>query len=86
MSREWVVSRICEEFHCLPSAAIHEPLDLCLGIIECRNYARAKRLVEQSQSLDDLPDDPMIALVQEIQFDIAREARNKRVRKTAGKG
>lgn len=54
---------------------------LCLRIIEQRQYARAKEIVEQSKSLDDLPDSPMIQLVQEIQFDIAKEARAKKRKK-----
>lgn len=70
-----MISRLCDEFHCLPSQAVHEPFDLCLRILEYRAYARAKHLVEQSRSFEDLPDDPMVALVQEIQFDIAREWR-----------
>lgn len=47
-----------------------------LRIMELRTYARAKELVERTDKLDDLPNDAMIDLVQEIQFDIAREAKD----------
>ena len=43
-------------------------------IIEDRAYARALDLVKRTEKSDDLPDDPMVDLVLEIQFDIAREA------------
>ena len=43
---EYVIGRICQEFHCLPSAALREWLDLPHGLIpailECLAYARAK--------------------------------------------
>lgn len=74
------MSRICEEFGCLPSLAVDEPLGLCLAIIEQRAYARAKDIVERTEHLDDLPDDPMVKLVQEIQWDLAREARERKLR------
>ncbi len=57
----------------MPSVAVHEPIDLCLLIMEDRAYARAKQLVDQTEKVEDLPDDPMVDLVQEIEFDIARE-------------
>lgn len=72
---EWLIGRICDEFPSLsPSQALHEPLDLCLRIVEYRAYDRAKELVEKTEKLDDLPDTPMVKLVQEIQHDIALEA------------
>lgn len=57
---------------------MHEPLDLCVKIIQLRSYAAAKQIVENSKTLNDLPDDPMIDLVQEIQFDVANEMRTKK--------
>ena len=69
-----MLSRICEEFHIPPSQAVDEPLEVCLLIMESRAYAKAKQIVEQTEKAEDLPDDPMVDLVQEIQFALAREA------------
>jgi len=48
---EWFVSRVCEEFGCLPSEALAElqdgPTRLVLDVMELRAYAEAKRAVEQ---------------------------------------
>ncbi len=41
--------------------------------MEARAYTRAKDLVAKTEKMEDLPDDPMIDLVQEIEFEIARE-------------
>ena len=45
------MSRVCEEFGCLPSQAVAEleegPTQLVLDIMEFRAYAGAKRAVEQ---------------------------------------
>lgn len=74
------MSRICEEFHCLPSQAVDEPLGLCLTIMDDRAYVRAKEQVDRADAegkAGELPDDPMIALVVDIQFDIAREAKRR---------
>ena len=62
----------------MPSVAADEPLDVCLRIIEERAYARAKQLIAQAKTMDDLPDDPMIDLVQEIEFEIAKEVKERR--------
>ncbi len=42
--------------------------------MEDRAYARALDLVKRTEKADDLPDDPMVDMVLEIQFDVAREA------------
>lgn len=51
--REWVISRICEEFHCLPSDAEKEDADTVFNIIELRSYARAKSVTEQPEADED---------------------------------
>ena len=77
---DWLISCICKEFGCLPSAAREETdIDLVLRIMDDRAYARAKHTIETTK-MDDLPDDPMIGLVQEIQFDIARERKARRAK------
>jgi hypothetical protein len=74
---EWWLSRICEEFHCLPSEALREweraPEGLLETILEYRSFAHAKAAVDRAQSKADIPQTPMCDLVQEIEFDIARE-------------
>lgn len=43
--RLWIVSRICEEFACLPHVAerllLDDPTDTAIRIMELRNYAAA---------------------------------------------
>ncbi len=38
---EWLLGVICEEFGCLPSQALAEPIQPALEILRLRNYARA---------------------------------------------
>ena len=40
-------------------------------IIEFRAFAAAKQAVDQARSAKDIPQTPMTALVQEIEFEIA---------------
>jgi phage tail protein X len=78
---QWLVSRVCEEFGCLPSEALVEieegPTQLVLDIMELRAYANAKRIVEQvyeaskraavsGGEMPELPASPMIERVVEI--------------------
>lgn len=76
------LGRLCEEFHCLPSAALKEyrkwPAGTLEDIIEARAFAAAKRHYE---SLNDgkaiaayVSESPLAALVQQIEFDRAAEA------------
>ena len=62
-----MVSRVCEEFGCLPSQAVRElyegPSQLVLDIMELRAYVAAKAVVEQG---GDLPATPMVRRVMEI--------------------
>lgn len=64
----WLVSRICEEYHCLPSQAIQElwkgPSQLVLDIMELRAYAQAKSLVERG---GELPASPIVKEVLAVQ-------------------
>ena len=48
--------------------------------MEARAYVRAKHIVENAKSQDDVPNDPMVDMVWSIQQDIAREARDARAR------
>jgi len=78
---EWVVSRICEEFHCLPTAALAELLDdpagMAIEILELRAYARAKESLDNAKSKNDVPSSPMVDMVMEIQAELAKRKRGE---------
>ncbi len=70
---EWIVSRICEEFGCLPSAALMElehDAALVADIIELRAFARSKTRVDEDG--DKLKITPMVKKVLTIEADIMK--------------
>jgi hypothetical protein len=73
---EFVVGRICEEFHCLPSAAWREWLTLPAGfietILEYRAYSRAKAAYDRRAGGSD--DSPFTDLVIEHDFQLFQAA------------
>jgi hypothetical protein len=73
---EWVVSRVCEEFNCLPSQAVRElmndPSNLALDIMELRAYSRAKEALDNAEKPDDVPNHPMIDRVFEVQYELLK--------------
>jgi len=77
-----VVSRICEEFHCLPTEAVKEllddPLNMALEIMELRAYARAKEVLDNAKSKNDVPSSPMVDMVMEIQAELAKRKRGEK--------
>lgn len=81
----WVISRVCEEFGCLPSQAIRElerNEDLVFEIIELRAYASTKQACDQADAngveAKDFPKGPMVDLWGEIEYELLRE-RNARM-------
>jgi len=52
------LSRICEEFNCLPSQALREDIGTILDIVNARVYRRAKAAVEDP----DIDDAAMVKL------------------------
>ena len=78
---EWIVSRVCEEFSCLPSEALRELLDdpnnMALDIIELRAYARTKQQIDDAKKQEDMPSGPMADLVWGVQLEIARRRREE---------
>lgn len=74
----WIVSRICEEFHCLPSQAIAElKIDyrrLVFDILKMRAYAAAKSRFDNMKKGDNLDDVPMIEQVIENEVAIIKES------------
>ena len=80
MERLWIISRICEEFHCLPTRAALEldqdPEQMALHILPLRAFQRAKSLHDSADTAEKrkrLPDSPLIDFIQEIEFERARE-------------
>jgi len=81
------VSRVCEEFGCVPSVAAREVLRLPAGLledmIELRAYKRAKDLYDAADTAakqQALPASPLIDLVREVDFSLADEALKRNVR------
>jgi hypothetical protein len=80
---EWWVGRLCEEFHCLPSAALREwervPWGTLETIVEFRAFAAAKQAYEAADTAEKvraLPNDPMIDRVREFEFEDVAAQRN----------
>jgi hypothetical protein len=77
MPFEWMVSRVCEEFHCLPSQAVREIMDdpqqMALDIIHLRGYAYAKETLENAKSSRDIPRGVNVEQVLEIKAEIMKE-------------
>lgn len=78
---EWWISRLCEEFSCLPSQAEAElrrtPIGLLHDILELRLYARSKALYDAATTAEArsrLPDSKLMDLVQEHDFALAQAA------------
>ena len=71
---EWVVSRVCEEFKCLPSQAVEElmndPSHLALDIMEIRSYARAKEILDNAKKAEEVPKSKAIDRVWEITYEL----------------
>lgn len=76
---EWLISRVCEEFGCLPSEAVRElmedPTQLALDILELRAYARAKAALEQAERPEDVPRTRMVEEVWGVLHELLRRKR-----------
>ena len=77
MPVEWFLSRLCEEFHCLPSEALkeweHAPCGLLETIIKMRAFAVTKAMCDRAKKAEDRPDTPLAHLLTEIEFEFAEE-------------
>lgn len=82
------LSRLCEEFSCLPGAAyrawLEAPVGLLEEILEARAYASAKRIYEAATNKQEIPSSPIMDLVRTVSFDLAREAIEERKAETGG--
>ena len=81
MPEEWWLSRLCEEFNCLPSDALREvmraPFGLLERIIESRAYAYMKRQwenAETAEAVQRLGDTELLRLVQTIEAELIQES------------
>lgn len=72
---EWIISRVCEEFHCLPAEAIdaieNDIGGLIFTIIELRSYAKAKEEFD-STPMEKRRKSAMMDKVSEIRTEIAK--------------
>ncbi len=81
-----MLSTICEEFGCLPSAAAHEPLSLAIEIIEWRHFSRAKAACDRATADEERPQGYWGNLVTEIEFEHKEELfRQKQAERIAKK-
>ena len=97
MPEAWLISRICEEFGCLPSDAIYEPLPLVVEIMDLRAYRRAKADLDRWEA-DERPATqkgrpPAGPLVEAVRAnrtalirEMAAEGRRRKERGMAGRG
>jgi hypothetical protein len=72
------VSRVCEEFQCLPSAAEQEmrrqPVGWIEEVIEARHYAKAKAIYDHAPDKTDVvKHDPLLQLVEENEYAHAKD-------------
>lgn len=82
---EWLISRICEEFQCLPSQAVREwdadDEGLVLDVMELRGYARAKQAWDQATESGDekavsrLVQDEAVKRVAEMEYALIKKDR-----------
>ena len=72
MPATYWIARICEEFSCLPTAAVREwrraPDGLIAQVIEARAFAATYHLYDRTDDKSTLPPSPMIDLVREIEM------------------
>ena len=72
---EWIISRVCEEFHCLPAAAEEAILEdvgfRVFKILELRDYAKAKHIYDTTP-MDKRPKTVMMEKVSEITMGLAK--------------
>ena len=73
------MSRVCEEFHCLPLVAVQElmedPQQLALDVMELRAYSRAKDALDQAKSAKEEPKGPAAEWVWRVQAELLRRRR-----------
>jgi len=73
---EWIISTICEEFHCLPNEAIKAIQEdegfTLFKILDYRAYARAKEIYDRTP-MEKRPKNALMSMVSDIEFGLAKE-------------
>jgi hypothetical protein len=86
---EWVVSRVCEEFGCLPTRALweleHEPDGLALTIIKLRAYAATKAAIDRATDEKEIPKGALADLVLDVTTELVKERVQRRVQERLAK-
>ena len=71
---EWTISRVCEEFHCLPTEAMQEimndPSHMAFDVMELRAYASAKEALDNAKRPEDVPKSKAVDRVWEITHEL----------------
>ena len=78
VQHEWLISRVCEEFSCTPTAAqveLERDEDLVLTILEMRNYASTKSRIDHATDEKHMPEGHTADLVFEHIAELIRENR-----------
>jgi hypothetical protein len=73
---EWVISRICEEFTCLPSEAARElerDPQLVFDILELRHYKQTRDAILNAKDESQVPHGKMADLAADIEFEAIQE-------------
>jgi hypothetical protein len=78
---DWIVSCVCESFHCPPSVAEQElerNPDLVLSILHMRAYRDTKLAIDRAQKEDQVPKTPMVDVVMAIEVELMQERNQER--------
>ena len=73
---EWIISRVCEEFHCTPTVAqveLEQDTDLVMAILEMRHYAHTKDRIDNATDEKHMPDGKTADLVFEHIAELIKE-------------
>lgn len=76
-----MVSRVCEEFGCLPSQAIAELEandELVFDVLDSRAYSRAWEVVDAATSPDQVPESEMVDWVFLVQHELLKRRNDER--------
>ena len=60
VTEEWLIGRVCEEFHCRPSEALNEDFATVMQIMTRRAYRDAKAVLDNTDNEKDLPNSPVL--------------------------
>lgn len=70
---EWLISRVCQEFKCLPSEAKRElqrDPQLVFDVLELRHYVQTREAILNAKDKTQVPTGPMADLAADIEFEV----------------